>query len=155
VRRWTGGGLVEHGGERDYTFSLGIPAVSGEPMRRPAESYQRIHVALLSVLGRLGIDAELVPLPPAGSTSADGGCFVSPVEADIVSSSTGEKLVGGAQRRSKSGMLHQGSIHGLDLPIEVAAMFAEALADTAGGAPIPCDVIDRAAALAGERYPDL
>jgi len=153
VRRWTGGGLVEHGGPSDYTFSLGIPSVSGEPMRRPATSYHRIHSALLEVIRQCGIDAELVSHASRDNPKEEG-CFLNPVAADIISSS-GTKIAGGAQRRSKAGMLHQGSIQGVELPSKVRRLFAEILAESWVELPMPSSVIDQAVSLADARYGDL
>jgi lipoate-protein ligase A len=52
-------------------------------------------------------------------------CFQKPVRGDVVTD--GRKLAGGAQRRTKSGMLHQGSI---DAKLSIAQLkrgFREAL----------------------------
>src|SRR4051812_47542188 len=49
VRRWTGGGMVEHG--RDWTFALIVPAGELFAAVRPAESYRRIHSVVAEALG--------------------------------------------------------------------------------------------------------
>lgn len=104
-RRWTGGGIVIH--EGDFTFSLVVPADEPLARMRPAESYRQIHETLAAAMALQGMDAALAP----GGGPAGGECFVSPVAHDVVSS--GRKVAGGAQRRTRRGLLHQGSIQGI------------------------------------------
>ena len=103
-RRWTGGGVVVH--ERDFTFALIVPR--GEKLSgRPAgESYRQIHLALAKALRTHGIEADL-----SAAATAMGECFAGPVEHDLVLDGT--KIAGGAQRRTRKGLLHQGSVQGL------------------------------------------
>ena len=65
VRRWTGGGIVEHG--CDWTFSLIVP--SSEPLAkaRPEDTYRSIHARIATVLNELGYPARL-----AGSEQVRG-----------------------------------------------------------------------------------
>ncbi len=104
VRRWTGGGTVDH--RRDWTYTLVVPA--GEPLAalRGAESYRVIHRALAAALIEEGRTAELAGLSPA---AAGGLCFVKPVEHDLLDAG-GCKLAGAGQRRNRAGLLHQGSV---------------------------------------------
>ena len=57
VRRWTGGGIVEHG--CDWTFSLIVP--SSEPLAkaRPEDTYRSIHARIVTALNELGYPARL------------------------------------------------------------------------------------------------
>jgi lipoyl(octanoyl) transferase len=104
VRRWTGGGIVDH--RADWTYTLVAPA--GEPlcMLRGAENYRVIHAALARALAEEGINAFL----SAGDQQTGAAlCFGNPVGHDLVDGS-GRKIAGAGQRRTKSGLLHQGSL---------------------------------------------
>lgn len=104
VRRWTGGGIVDH--RRDRTYTLFIPRGFDLAEARGAESYRTIHAAVAQVLAESGVAARL----SASTTSAAGGeCFVRPVEYDVMDA-MGSKLAGAGQRRSVRGLLHQGSV---------------------------------------------
>jgi lipoyl(octanoyl) transferase len=98
VRRPTGGGLVHHGD--DTTFTVVVPP--GHPLHRmrTADAYSTIHKAVARVTG-----AEL---QPTGTARGQYECFEKPVAGDVMAD--GRKLAGGAQRRNRDGMLHQGSI---------------------------------------------
>jgi lipoate-protein ligase A len=106
VRRWTGGGTVDH--RADWTYTVVAPA--GEPLvkARGAESYRILHAAVAVALRCEGVDAAL-------STGADETgmalCFENPVSHDIVGPG-GRKLAGAGQRRTRHGLLHQGSVAG-------------------------------------------
>ncbi len=104
VRRWTGGGMVDH--RADWTYTLAVPA--GEPVSslRGAESYREIHEVLSHVLAGEGIEARLCG---ADMSSGANLCFENPVGHDLLSPEN-RKLAGAGQRRSKSGLLHQGSV---------------------------------------------
>ena len=107
VRRWTGGGIVEHG--EDLTYSLCVPRSCPFAALRGAESYRRIHAAVARALGRCGTSAashEAPGTPTAASTV--NACFERPVLHDLIDG--GRKIAGGAQRRNRTGLLHQGSI---------------------------------------------
>jgi lipoate-protein ligase A len=118
TRRWTGGGIVEHG--RDWTFSLAVPRHEPLAAKRPAETYELIHAAIVQALAACEIPARL-----AGPEDCAAGpaCFDSPALHDILGPNRA-KLCGGAQRRSRDGLLHQGSVQCPGLP----AAFGEALA---------------------------
>jgi lipoyl(octanoyl) transferase len=98
VRRPTGGGLVYHG--EDTTFTVVAPP--GHPLHRmrTADAYCAIHEAVARVTG-----AEL---QQTGKAQGQYECFQKPVAGDVMVE--GRKLAGGAQRRNRGGMLHQGSI---------------------------------------------
>jgi lipoate-protein ligase A len=109
TRRWTGGGVVEHG--TDLTFSLAIPAIRLAPENRAADYYRWIHESLAGALQESGLAeavAEQSALPASPETA--GFCFSAPVAWDVMDRSTGAKIAGGAQRRSRAGLLHQGSV---------------------------------------------
>ena len=104
VRRWTGGGTVDH--RCDWTYTLVVPAGNPLASMRGAESYRVIHRALATALAAEGQTTNLAGLTPA---TAGGLCFVKPVEHDLLDGH-GRKLAGAGQRRNRAGLLHQGSV---------------------------------------------
>ena len=103
VRRPTGGGLVWHG--KDLTFTIVVPPAHAIHEMRGAEGYRAIHEMIVRGLNRAGIQCALSGEKPA---SAMGACFELPVTHDIMVGP--KKIAGGAQRRTKFGLLHQGSL---------------------------------------------
>lgn len=103
VRRYTGGGLVDH--ERDVTYTIVLPRAHPWMELSAPESYCTIHRGVQAALAACGIESELTPAAHAGDSEA---CFQKPVKFDIVAGAC--KLSGAAQRRTREGMLHQGSI---------------------------------------------
>ncbi len=104
VRRWTGGGIVDH--REDWTYTVVAP--QGEPLAgwRGAESYRRIHELLAETLATEGIAA----LSCASEEETGAAlCFENPVSHDLLGAD-GSKLAGAGQRRSRQGLLHQGSV---------------------------------------------
>jgi Lipoate-protein ligase A len=105
VRRLTGGGIVDH--QDDWTYTLVIPHNEDLARAKGAESYRVIHQALSFVL-----NDSLNPILSDGSTAGtDSMCFRNPVCHDVIDG-VGNKLAGAGQRRSKEGLLHQGSVAG-------------------------------------------
>lgn len=104
VRRWTGGGTVDH--RADWSYTVVAPAGTVIAGLRGAESYRILHEALARTLLDEGIDARL-------STGADltgaALCFENPVGHDLIDPA-GRKLAGAGQRRTRRGLLHQGSV---------------------------------------------
>lgn len=104
VRRWTGGGMVDH--RADWTYTLVAPQSEGLASCRGAESYQRIHSALAETLIAEGIEARM----SAGEDETGATlCFENPVHYDLLGQGN-QKLAGAGQRRSRQGLLHQGSV---------------------------------------------
>ncbi|MDF1815866.1 MAG: hypothetical protein P1V20_26945 [Verrucomicrobiales bacterium] len=103
VRRMTGGGLVEHG--EDVTFCLTLPPICEAAKAKTETRYRWIHECLAKVLVRQGIDLDI----SAEEGAVTGPCFSNPVKWDLLDD-CGRKRVGGAQRKSKGGVIHQGSI---------------------------------------------
>ncbi|NBR69512.1 MAG: lipoate--protein ligase family protein [Verrucomicrobia bacterium] len=104
VRRYTGGGLVEHG--RDLTYTLVLPADHSLTTAGTLPSYRSIHQSVAQALQDCGVPCHLATAQPKKD---DPSCFLKPVPADVLNSD-GLKLAGAAQRRTKQGCLHQGSI---------------------------------------------
>jgi lipoate-protein ligase A len=103
IRRYTGGGLVDHA--HDVTYTIVLPRAHPWMELSAPDSYCTIHRGVQAVLAACGIAAELTPEASAVESEA---CFVKPVRFDIVAPSG--KLSGAAQRRTREGLLHQGSI---------------------------------------------
>jgi lipoate-protein ligase A len=143
VRRWTGGGVVLHG--EDFTYSLLIPSVRGAGARTPADSYRLIHGALRRALADAGIAAE--PAPSA-TGKVSHACFENPVLHDVLV--RGQKVAGAAQRRTRAGLIHQGSIQSLDLPPGFGAAFAARLGKVVREQAF--DITSAAGRLVAEKY---
>jgi len=103
VRRYTGGGLVDHA--HDVTYTIVLPRAHPWMEMSAPESYCQIHRGVQAALKACGIVSELTP---ASHDVESDACFAKPVKFDIVAP-TG-KLSGAAQRRTREGLLHQGSI---------------------------------------------
>ena len=131
VRRWTGGGVVEHG--LDTTYSLLVPRAHPFARQAVADTYQTIHQAVALALARVGWGtATLSSQEASPAPRASHACFTNPVRHDLMFD--GRKIAGAAQRRTRFGLLHQGSIQG---PAgmggtEPADILGETLADELG-----------------------
>ena len=114
VRRWTGGGIVDH--RADWTYTLWVPNGGGLAEAKGGESYRLIHEALVAALRASGVAARLSgAAPPA----AGGECFAQPVEHDVLDAA-GRKIAGAGQRRTARGLLHQGSVAASPQPAALA-----------------------------------
>ena len=145
VRRWTGGGSVLHG--EDLTYALVTPATDRVSTLGPAAIYAQLHGAIRDALRLEGREAELAN---ASEPKISGACFANPVRDDVLLS--GRKIAGAAQRRTRGGFLHQGSIQISDMSDTFRARFAEALSEKIERAAISPAVLARAASLATEKY---
>jgi lipoate-protein ligase A len=103
IRRPTGGGLVPH--KRDWTYSFIAPV--GHPWHRldAAASYARMHQWIVDAFAALGLETELAS---GCHKEIPGRCFVGSEKFDILR--LGKKIAGAAQRRTRDGLLIQGSI---------------------------------------------
>jgi lipoate-protein ligase A len=145
VRRWTGGGIVPHG--EDLTYSAIIPASHPLFTRSSIEIYSELHDAIRRALTANGIEATLAS-SVAPRVSED--CFANAVRADVLSE--GRKIAGAAHRRSRAGLLHQGSIQLPGLPAKFIDDFANALCDRFQRRTLPPELIDRAHTIAQAKY---
>jgi len=160
VRRWTGGGIVFHGD--DLTYSVVIPTNHVVFAESSADIYERVHSALVDALAataRRGVVAgdgpdgswHLSTLPTkAGISDAGYSCFANPVRADVMMN--GRKVAGAAQRRTRRGLLQQGSIQGTDIKNRLAERFAQALATSCHEHEVGDHLLKRASELAQQKY---
>ena len=129
VRRWTGGGVVEHGG--DLTYSLLVPRSHPLTNGSMGTSYHLIHDAVRQALCRAGFgETRFAPEVQSVPDAAARGCFEHPVHHDLLCG--GHKIGGAAQRRTRRGLLHQGSILLPGCGSSVLETVAEALPLTLG-----------------------
>ncbi len=166
VRRWTGGGIVFHGD--DLTYSIVIPANDPAFSESSMLIYEKIHCALRSALLANGERAELAPVAgvvDAGAAIIDRGysCFANPVRADVMVN--GRKVAGAAQRRTRGGLLHQGSIQlatgwvrvaattgDVDLGNGLAERFAKELSEGRNEKSLSNTLVERAEKIAEQKY---
>jgi lipoate-protein ligase A len=110
--------MVFHGS--DVTLALAIPASEAAASGSSRDIYSAIHESLLPAIQKYLPDARLV-LPE--ECRCGPVCFESPVAFDIIAGTS--KICGGALRRSKVGVLYQGSLH---IPCAVPSETANSLA---------------------------
>ena len=145
VRRWTGGGIVFHG--EDLTYSIVIPANDSVFGESSLLIYEKIHRALRNALIA---NAQLAELAAVTDSADAGACFANPVHADVMIDS--RKVAGAAQRRTRSGLLQQGSIQGVDLGDGLAERFAKELSDSRKTWVLPDAIHYRAQEIAARKY---
>jgi lipoate-protein ligase A len=103
VRRPTGGGLVPH--DSDWTYSLVFPAGHDWYLLKAVESYERVHQWINDAFALINVRTELAPV---AHKEIPGQCFVGCEKFDVLWS--GRKIAGAAQRRTRAGLLIQGSV---------------------------------------------
>jgi lipoate-protein ligase A len=143
-RRWTGGGVVVHDG--DFTFAVAAPHGEAWARLRPAASYLVLHQALASALQASNPSPRLATEPALSGRE----CFASPVAHDVMVE--GNKVAGGAQRRTRQGLLHQGSIQGARIPENFSRRLAEALGSAVEEWHPPASLAAEIALLAADKY---
>ena len=145
VRRWTGGGIVPHG--EDLTYSLMIGSNHDAFSLSSKIIYQRVHAALSRALGEIGIATVLTE---SNEPKLSEACFANPVISDVIEN--GIKIAGAAQRKTRSGLLHQGSIQLENLNIEFRHTFGKLLCKQLIFSNIKTDIISEAEDLAFGKY---
>ena len=103
VRRPTGGGIVPH--DHDWTYSVVLPPSHFWHGLKAVESYQRVHEWVKSAFVETGVSVELAAEP---RREAPGQCFAGAERFDVIVKE--RKIAGAAQRRTRDGMLIQGSV---------------------------------------------
>ena len=165
VRRWTGGGTVFHGD--DLTYAIVVPANDPVFVESSMTIYEKIHHALADALNGIHESAELAACnretSRRGALQRTGDrrslesaitecayCFAHPVRADVMLN--GRKIAGAAQRRTRRGLLQQGSIQGVALENDLTERFAHALSANCTEREISKETLDRARELAQQKY---
>jgi len=111
VNRPTGGGVVFH--DNDFTYSVIVPSNHFIAALDRVESYHAIHRAILRAFAELGLDGYLATGDFPKSDRATMQCFITPTKYDLLcrdGDGVLRKFAGSAQRRTRNGLLHQGSI---------------------------------------------
>ncbi len=112
VKRPTGGGIVYH--DRDFTYSVIVPAHHWITELDRVESYRVFHKAVVRALDTFGLQCTLVEKKQPKSDRATMQCFITPTKYDVLCNNLQPgrvvKVAGSAQRCTKNGILHQGSI---------------------------------------------
>jgi lipoate-protein ligase A len=106
VRRWTGGGAVEHG--QDFTYSLILRGPGQLPKARAL--YRTVHLCILEIFREFG---KPVALFDGLGDALPVNCFDRPAPHDVTLQ--GNKIAGAAIRRLRDRLLLQGSIQHTDL----------------------------------------
>ncbi|MBV8142153.1 MAG: hypothetical protein JO279_01135 [Verrucomicrobia bacterium] len=143
VRRWTGGGIVQHG--RDFTYSLICPG--SESLPPTLEFYRIVHMAIANILRNFGCPVEIAPFTEAIRSCA---CFEKSVQFDL--KIRGEKIAGAAIRRNSKGLLLQGSIQRLEVPAHFDKMLAAALGKQVDSFVVTERLMEQATRIAKEKY---
>jgi lipoate-protein ligase A len=157
VRRWTGGGIVFH--RDDLTYSVVIPVNDAAFSESSMSLYEKVHCALSDALHKIGKRAVVAggvdrgnvwAARRAAATARGYDCFATPVHADVMID--GRKVAGAAQRRTRHGLLQQGTIQGGDFGNGLAERFAQALSANCSRRKIGNEVLNRARELAQSKY---
>ena len=144
-----------------YALLKLIPASDTAFAESSISIYEKIHQALCVALSETGwraVVAGVVDCDPGSATVAtrtgigDAGysCFANPVRADVMID--GRKVAGAAQRRTRRGLLQQGSIQGIDLQSDLAQRFARELSTDRSERKVEEKVLNRARELAEQKY---
>lgn len=114
-KRPTGGGIVFH--IWDLAFSVLIPAGHPQFSENTLDNYAFVNNRVLGAIDAfIGNQPELIPEnAPAFDTACTRFCMAQPTKYDVVLQ--GKKIAGAAQRKTKRGFLHQGTI-ALKMPSE-------------------------------------
>ena len=114
----TGGGIVDH--RNDWTYALILQSSVSATKNPATDLYAQIHDAISQSLTKIGIDSRLAPCPRHCEESPVASdipthCFVTPAANDVLHPN-GQKIAGAAMKRSRQGLLIQGSIDCSGLP---------------------------------------
>lgn len=117
VRRWTGGGVVDHRGDETYTVI--VPPGEALFRDRRKESYCEIHGTVSLCLADQGVETFL---SGDDAVTESVSCFEKPVTSDLLKDH-GAKVAGAGQKRGREGILHQGSVRAEGVRLENLGKF--------------------------------
>src|SRR5258707_421786 len=147
VRRWTGGGMVEHGD--DFTYSLLLPISSSPPANR--DLYRAVHTDIDQILASNGRAAAVVNGSQLSTgPSFLGSCFERSVENDV--EVDGVKVAGAAIRRLRTGVILQGSIPQISIAPEFPPRVAQKLVEAVEKTTLSTVTTLLAQRIANEKY---
>jgi len=105
AQRPTGGGIVFH--MTDFAFSILVPSIHPAFSLSPLDNYLYINRKVgLALEEFLGVTIEL--LHEEDKDNKDNFCMAKPTKYDLIV--RGKKVGGAAQRKTRAGYLHQGSL---------------------------------------------
>lgn len=108
AKRPTGGGIIFH--NCDLAFSVLVPATSTWFSQNPLDNYSFVNTRVIWAIEQMiGAQAQLLPdeVPPL-DIHCKNFCMAKPTKYDVMIQ--GKKIGGAAQRKTRYGFLHQGSI---------------------------------------------
>jgi len=110
TRRPTGGGIVHHG--RDWTYTLILPHKHLSSKLPALDFYEAIHLSIGNALLDQNVATSLMPCPTQSEKQKGipGDCFLEPVGKDLMNKGGSKKIAGAAMKRTKKGILIQGTI---------------------------------------------
>lgn len=118
-RRLTGGGIVDH--RNDWTYALALQTDLPAAHAPATELYATIHRCIQQALESQLVKSQLAPCPracgqpPTAKSAGPDQCFVQPTTDDVIRDD-GTKIAGAAMKRTREGLLVQGSIDRGALP---------------------------------------
>lgn len=111
------------------------------------EFYQFVHFTISEILQTSGFPTEIVRLVDPVLSPA---CFEKAVQFDL--KLQGDKIAGAAIRRNRRGLLFQGSIQRLKVPVQFDLMLAGALSEQVESYDPSEIFMERAEQIAKEKY---
>lgn len=110
AKRPTGGGIVFH--IWDYAFSVLVPASDFRFSQNTLENYAFVNQNILRAVEKVFKPKEKLELTKEDGIPQDSSCMhfcmAKPTKYDVLYE--GKKIIGAAQRKTRSGFLHQGTI---------------------------------------------
>ncbi|RRK02442.1 lipoate--protein ligase family protein [Opitutaceae bacterium TAV3] len=103
IRRPSSGGIFDH--RDDWAYALVIPRGHDLEAVGALESYRILHRALADALAAQGASVRLHDSPQKNEQ-----CVPLPAPFDVIDARTGQKIATAAQKRTKHGLLFQGTI---------------------------------------------
>ena len=108
IRRPTGGGIVRHG--YDWTYCLVLPKSHQSFSIPPRTLYKELHNSIGKGLESQGVQTVLQPCGENKKAAIPGDCFLEPVSWDLMDSEACKKIAGAAMKRTRNGVLVQGTV---------------------------------------------
>ena len=117
IRRTSGGGIVDHC--NDLTYAISLPASHPFHRAHAGSVYEGLHQLIANILKEMEFNSDLAPCKKLCGKGIQPGisiCFEAPEPFDVIDSIHGRKQAGAAMKRTRSGLLIQGSLSLESLP---------------------------------------